>query len=176
MAGPCLRHLSPTIRQVLLPSSCQPPAQCRDIAAYRGCPASTLAADERRGDEAARHVRTGFGLAERGAFLAARSEFVQSLRLLSRALDVQNRTARHSQALAAGMRALDEAEDFAPCGSRLEADLDVPMLIAGHRCAVRSQRQRAFAADRTAAIYSYAQEQLGIAAAGEPADRWLSTG
>lgn len=121
--------------------------------------------------EAARHVRTGFGLAERGAYFAARSEFVQSLRLLSQALDVQNRTARHSQSLAAGMRALDEAEDFAPRGSRLEADLDLPMLIAGHRTPVLKEANVKELSPLIAQqrYYSYAQEQLGIAAAGEPA-------
>jgi hypothetical protein len=121
--------------------------------------------------EAARHVRTGFGLAERGAFFAARSEFVQSLRLLSQALDVQHGTSRHSQALAAGMRALDEAEDFVPRGSRLEADLDLPMLIAGHRTPVLKEANVKELSPLVAQqrYYSYAQEQLGIAAAGEPA-------
>ena len=121
--------------------------------------------------EAARHVGRGFNLADRGAFFAARSEFVQSLRLLSQALDAQYRTSRHSQALAAGMRALAEAEDFVPRGSRLEADLDLPMLIAGHHTrALKSDNSR----DLSPLVaqqryYSYAQEQLGIATAGEPA-------
>jgi len=121
--------------------------------------------------QAARHVRAGFGLAERGAYFAARSEFVQSLRMLSQALDVQHGTPRHSQALAAGMRALDEAEDFVPRGSRLEADLDLPMLIAGHRTPVLKNSNAKELSPLVAQqrYYSYAQEQLGIAAAGEPA-------
>ena len=121
--------------------------------------------------EVARHVGRGFNLADRGAYFAARSQFVQSLRLLTQALDAKHHTACHSQALAAGMRALDEAEDFVPRGSRLEADLDLPMLIAGHHTpalkSVNSRELSPLIAQRR--YYSYAQEQLGIATPGEPA-------
>ena len=112
-------------------------------------------------------------------FFAARTEFVQSLRLLSQALDVQHGTSRHSQALAAGMRALDEAEDFVPRGSRLEADLDLSMLISGHRTPVLKEANAKELSPLVAQqrYYSYAQKSNWASPrrASRPA-RWPCTG
>ena len=91
------------------------------------------------GDVAAEKIRNGYALAERGALYAARQEFIQVLRMISRAKDAQSGTSQRSQALAAGLRALDEAEDFAPRGTQLEADLDVAIITSAHRTPVAQQ-------------------------------------
>ena len=61
-------------------------------------------------------VQRGYDLAQRGALFAAQTEFVQVLRRVAQAKDAASRSDEHSRALAAGLRALDEAEDFVPAG------------------------------------------------------------
>lgn len=84
-------------------------------------------------DALARHA---FGLAERGALYSARSEFIQTLRVVAQGLDTTRGVNEHSRALASGLRALKAADDFMPRGARLEADLDLERLIATHRTPV----------------------------------------
>lgn len=114
--------------------------------------------------EADAHTRRGFELAGRRAYFSAREEFIQALRTLSQSLDVQQGVDAYSSALAAGMRALDEADDFVPRGASLEANLNVPMLVSAHATPVYRfepvegvsplvARQR---------YYTYAREQLGV--------------
>ena len=76
-------------------------------------------------DRAHSLVKQGFGLAQRGAYFSAQNEFVRALRLISQARDAERSTTVHAQALAAGLRALEEAEDFVPRGMKVEADLDL---------------------------------------------------
>jgi tetratricopeptide (TPR) repeat protein len=121
--------------------------------------------------QAERQVRRGYDLAARGALYSARSQFIQALRTIGQALDVQAGDRRHSEALSAGLGALEEAEDFMPRGSRLEADLDVGLLVQGHRTPVLKQARPE---DLVAVVaqqryYTYAQEQLTLAAGGEEA-------
>lgn len=121
--------------------------------------------------EAARQVRRGYDLAARGAIYSARSQFIQALRTISQALDARSGVRSHSEALAAGLTALDEAEDFVPRGSNLEADLDIGVLVRGHRTPVM---KRSPGADMTSLVaqqryYAFAQEQLALAAGGEEA-------
>jgi hypothetical protein len=91
--------------------------------------------------------------------------------MLSSALDVQEQGARRSQALAAGLRALEEAEAFAPRGSRLEADLDLTTLVASHRTPALKDVDVTSVSPLVAQqrYFTYAQEQLGVAAGHEPA-------
>jgi tetratricopeptide (TPR) repeat protein len=115
------------------------------------------------------HVRHGYDLAARGALYSARAEFVLALRVITQALDAAGGHGEYSKALAAGLGALEEAEDFIPLGSRLEADLDIGILISAHRTPVLKQA----AGDSLLPLvalqryYTYAQEQLGRAAANE---------
>ncbi len=53
-----------------------------------------------------RHVRHGFELAGKGAYFAARAEFVAALRLLAQGLDAEHQTKVHSQALSAALTAM----------------------------------------------------------------------
>lgn len=75
---------------------------------------------------------------------------------------------RHSEALGAGLDALHEAEDFAPRGSRVEANLDIGTLVRGHNTPVLKNAPAEELAAVTAQqrYYTYAQEQLAVAAGG----------
>lgn len=115
-------------------------------------------------------VQRGYNLAQRGAFFAARTEFVQVLRRVAQAKDAGAGTDGHSRALAAGMRALDEADDFVPQGVQLEAELDVRKVASSHRTPVLCDYPEEVMPQEAAALYhSYAQQQLANAAAGEQA-------
>jgi tetratricopeptide (TPR) repeat protein len=119
--------------------------------------------------EADAHTRRGFELAGRRAYYSAREEFILALRALSQALDVQRNVSAHSNALAAGMRALDEANDFVPRGAGFEANLNVAMIITAHETPV----YRYEPVDGVTALvarqryYTYAREQLGVSAGRE---------
>jgi polysaccharide export outer membrane protein len=112
----------------------------------------------------------GYDLAGRGAFFSARAELTAALRLLAQALDEQWQTDRHEAALAAGLAALGEAQDFLAGPSRLEADLDLPAIIAGHRTPVLKHfvaHQRLTPQAAVQSYLTYAQEQLAEAAGEE---------
>ncbi len=79
------------------------------------------------------HIRRGFELGRRGALFSARSEFIQALRMLALAHDAAQGGNVHTNSLAAGMRALEEAEDFIPRGTRLEANIDLETVVVGHQ-------------------------------------------
>jgi len=96
---------------------------------------------------------------------------VKALRLVSQALDAERQTTTHSRALAAGWTAIREADDFAPAGSRLEADLNLPSLIRAHRTPVLKDAPVEMLAP-LAGLRSYltfAQEQLATAGGEEVA-------
>ncbi|HEX5472228.1 MAG TPA: hypothetical protein VFW73_10090 [Lacipirellulaceae bacterium] len=115
-------------------------------------------------------VQRGYNLAERGAFFAARTEFIQVLRRVAQAKDAGPNTEEHSKALAAGLRALDEAEDFVPKGAQLEADMDVRRVASSHRTPVLRDYPEDVTPQAAVALYhSYAQEQLTHATSGEQA-------
>ncbi len=121
--------------------------------------------------QAEAHVRHGYSLAARGALYSARAEFVLALRIITQALDLQSGNREHSQALAVGLGALEEAEDFIPLGSRLEADLDINILISAHRTPVlkNAPSESLLPVVALQRYYTYAQEQLGRAAGHEEA-------
>lgn len=121
--------------------------------------------------EADRHSRRAYELAGRNAYFASRSEFVAALRLVAQALDADQPAQPHGKALAAGLAALTEADDFLPSAGRVEADLDIRSLVAAHRTpvlkAAPSEQLNALAATRV--YFTYAQEQLAFAAGREVA-------
>jgi len=121
--------------------------------------------------QAEAHVRHGYSLAARGALYSARAEFVLALRTITQALDLQSGNREHSQALAAGLGALEEAEDFIPLGSRLEADLDISILVSAHRTPVlkNAPAESLLPVVALQHYYTYAQDQLGFAAGHEEA-------
>jgi tetratricopeptide (TPR) repeat protein len=110
-------------------------------------------------------------LADRGAFYSARSEFIQALRVVTQALDAQAGDSTHSQALSEGLRALNEADDFAPQGSKLEADLNLASILASHRTPVLKEADTTSLTPLTALqqYYGFAQARLAQAGGHEPA-------
>jgi tetratricopeptide (TPR) repeat protein len=82
-------------------------------------------------------INHGRQLAERGAYFAARQEFLQVLRMIARARDAKMDNPIHLRALAEGLRAMDEAEDFVPRGTVLEANIDLKMITSSHRTSLR---------------------------------------
>jgi len=115
-------------------------------------------------------VQRGYGLAQRGALFAARTEFVQVLRRVAQAQDAAANTGSHSRALAAGLRALAEADDFVPSGVQLEAELDVRVTASSHRTHVLNDQEDPVLPHEAVALYhTYAEQKLAEAAAGEQA-------
>jgi len=122
-------------------------------------------------------IRVAFETCGRGALFAGRSEMIQALRMIAQNADALERGSVHSDALAAGMRAMAEAESFAPRGSRLESELDMGTLVASHRTPVVREVLARAGAQRGEKItpleaqnryYTYAQQQLAEATAGIP--------
>jgi tetratricopeptide (TPR) repeat protein len=113
-------------------------------------------------------VQRGYVLAQRGALFAAKTEFVQVLRRVAQAKDMAADSDEHSQALAAGLRALDEADDFVPDGVQLEAELDVRATASSHRTpALLEQPEKVLPHEAVILYHDFAQEQLAKAVAGE---------
>jgi len=115
-------------------------------------------------------VRKAYGLARHGAVYAARTEFIQVLRRIAQSKDAAAGGDGHSRALAVGLRALDEADDFVPQGTQLEGELNVLMVASAHRTPVLDSRHANVRPDEAIALYHhYAREQLARAVAGERA-------
>jgi tetratricopeptide (TPR) repeat protein len=115
-------------------------------------------------------VQRGYTLAQRGAFFAARTEFIQVMRRVAQAKDAAGGTDQYSVALAAGLRAIDEAEDFVPRGTQLEAELDVRKVASAHRTPVMKEHAETVLPHEAASLYhSYAQQKLAHAAVDEQA-------
>ena len=114
-------------------------------------------------------VRRGFALAERGALFSAESEFIQTLRDLAQALDAAQDTSSHTQSLALGLRAVQEAEDFQPKGSRIETQLPMAVLIASHQTPLLKNAPANLTPQQAKQQYqAYAQEQMAVALGNEP--------
>jgi len=114
-------------------------------------------------------------MANRGGYYAARQELIEVLRMISHANDAQQGIRQRTEALAHGLRALEEAEDFAPRGIQLEADLVIDVLCASHRTPIASQikeqidSQEVLPHQMMNSYFRYAQLKLAAAVAGEPA-------
>ncbi len=126
---------------------------------------------ERIAQQADVHTRRGFDLAGRRAYFSARAEFIKALRLVSQGLDVEHQTAVHGRALRAGLAALDEADDFVPSGTQLEAELNFQAIIDGHGTPVLklSQPQTLTSIEALRRYFGFAQYQLAVAAGREVA-------
>jgi tetratricopeptide (TPR) repeat protein len=121
--------------------------------------------------EADAHTQRGFELAGRKALFSARSEFVKALRLIAGGVDTEYETRGHSRALASGLTALHEADDFVPAGSQLEADLDLARIVAAHRTPILQgvPAEQLSPMSALQSYLTYAQEQLALSASNEAA-------
>jgi hypothetical protein len=153
------------------PGAILPPAGPRGPApstARHDLSSQALKLASRRGLE---HVTYGFDLAGRSAFFSARSEFVKALQLIAQARDSEDGGQAHRQAIEAGLKALQESDDFAPLVGRGDTKSNFAPLIATHRTPVLKDAD----ADRLtpeAALqeyYRFATEQLAWATRGDPA-------
>ncbi len=125
---------------------------------------------EQVAQQADRQTRHGLELAGRGAYFAARAEFLGALRLVAEGLDAERRTKVHGRALAAALIAIKEAEDFLPGGSRAEADLDLPGIIAVHTTPVlKDSAEQVTPLAALRCYLTFAQEQFAAAAGREVA-------
>lgn len=114
--------------------------------------------------------RDGLRLAERGAIYSARAKFIEALRAVARALDVEQQTALYTKALTAGMTALKESSDFTPRSGATQ-EIDVRHAIISHRTPVLKHNEGGLPSATLAVqrYYTYAQEQLAAAAGQDPA-------
>ncbi len=125
---------------------------------------------ERIAQQADRQTRHGFELAGRGARFAARSEFLAALKLVAEGLDSEEKTDAHGRALAAALTAMKEADDFLPNGSRLEAGIDLPRILASHATPVlKSETANLTPLTALRCYFTFAQEQFAAAAGHEVA-------
>lgn len=116
-------------------------------------------------------ISSAYTLSQRGAAYAAREELIGVLRLIAQAKDTRDGTRSRTESLAAGLRALDEAEDFVPRGSQLEADMNLAVVTAAHRTPLARELNLAESLpSRLLERYQrYGQIKLAVAVAGEPA-------
>jgi len=96
---------------------------------------------------------------------------IEVLRMISHAKDARQGIPERTEALAHGLRALEEAEDFAPRGIQLEADLAIDVLCASHRTPIAKQlgSKKVLPQQMISGYFRYAQLKLASAVAGEPA-------
>jgi tetratricopeptide (TPR) repeat protein len=118
-------------------------------------------------EQASTMSRRAYAMAQKGMLFSAKRELVQALQLVAQARDVQAGATIHSRALAKGLTALKEAEDFSPSASR-GGPIDVSNVARGHRTTILKS-----GADLTPVVaqqqyFAYAQQQLALAAGSEP--------
>ncbi len=114
------------------------------------------------------HIQRAIGLASRGAMYSSRAEFIKALRLIAHALDAEAGNTQHSEALAAGLTALDEAASFQPRGSELPADMQLSQVIAAHKTPIlKNVKAPATPLAAMQAYHGYAERQLALAGGHE---------
>ena len=91
--------------------------------------------------EAGQLTREGTKLAAKGAFFSSRAKLVRALELIADARDAKHQTQFHSRALAAGLIALSEADDFSRPDDTTNAGFDPVLLSAGHTTSLLKSAQ-----------------------------------
>lgn len=127
--------------------------------------------NSRLDEVATKKIHQANALARRGAPFAARQRLIEVLRMVSQAKDAQSEQSQYTTALAAGLRGLEEAEDFMPQGAQLEADLDVGLVVGAHRTPLAQHVDLATAQphEMLDRYLRYAQLKLAMSVAGDPA-------
>lgn len=157
--------------RVVNESAATPPAPATQASATVGRTPDAAPTGAVVTDRATAKIRRGYEMAERGAYFAARGEFTAALRIIAEAKDELYGAPRRTLALADGLRALDEAADFAPFGADRAASLRLSVIVSSHRTpAVKHMPVDQMLPQQVAEEYfHYAQVQLAAAVAGEPA-------
>jgi len=114
-------------------------------------------------------IREGIELADRGAYFAARADCIAALRMIAQGLDNDEATSLHSQALGDALTAMKEAQDFLPASGKVESELDLPAIVAGHRTPLLKDlpAERLHAMSALKQYFNFAQERLHTAAGHE---------
>lgn len=86
--------------------------------------------------QAKKAVQLGFELVQRRAHYSARARFTQALRVVARSLDDQTYDTRHSDALRNALAAYEEVSDFYPHAARPDEDVNLHVVIGGHKTPV----------------------------------------
>ncbi len=107
-------------------------------------------------------------MAQKGMLFAAKDELTQALELVAQARDIDQGTTWHVAALSAGLTALAEADDFAPQPGR-DPGLRVSDIVRGHRTTILQTAGDISPLAAPQYYRSYAQQQVALAVAGEPA-------
>ncbi|HEV3418159.1 MAG TPA: hypothetical protein VG056_15145, partial [Pirellulales bacterium] len=109
-------------------------------------------------------------MAQRGAIYSARQEYKQSLQTIADALDSQRGNGAHRRMLAAGFKALDEADDFAADSIGSGAEINVTEIAHSHQTPVLKGDLTAKCNPPAAMgrYLTYAQEQLAGAVGDVP--------
>lgn len=120
--------------------------------------------------QAEEHNRLGLISAAKGAVFSARTEFLAALRLVAAALDAHEQTNIHIAALAAGLTAMTEAEDFASPREHSGAEIDFAPAIRSHSSRIVSESVAStMSAATLRELYTdFATGQLAAAVAGSP--------
>ena len=102
---------------------------------------------------------------------SARQEFLSVLQLVAQSYDSQLGLRYHSKALANGLRALEEADDFATRNADAAVDFNLKAFIAGHKTPVLKNHTADELLPYVAMqrYYEYARQQLAIAGRGSAA-------
>jgi polysaccharide biosynthesis/export protein len=120
--------------------------------------------------ETSQMTNDGLKLAGKGAVFSARDKFLAAMRLIADARDAKNQTRFHSAALAAGLVALREADDFGHGEGATAGGSDPVVLAAGHVTPLLKE-SKPNTVTRLQALqlyYSYATNQLASAVGGVP--------
>ncbi|MCA9185879.1 MAG: tetratricopeptide repeat protein [Pirellulaceae bacterium] len=120
--------------------------------------------------QAERLTENGMRLASSGAIYSARDELINSLRLVAQGLDAQLGRKVHSYALAAGLNAISEAEDFSMVHGDASADVHLAGYVAGHTTPVLKGKSLLDVPPLLAMqkYYEFAHVQLSLAGGQEP--------
>jgi hypothetical protein len=135
-------------------------------------PAATGApTGDRVNTEAMQRLHRSNELAARGAYYAAKTELIGVLKKVASTKDAIHGSVRRSEALTAGMQALDEAADFMEMPGSAGRHDQVTATAAAHATPLGKRGAlTGLAPSQASDVYlRYAQLNLGAAVAGEPA-------
>lgn len=120
-------------------------------------------------------VQEIYTLARHGALHAARARFEQLLLELAQAKDATQMTSRHTRALATGLRAIEEADDFL---ARDTTTTTPQQIAAGHQTPMlhEGEVERILPHEAVAMYHLYAQQKLALAVEGEQAGSMMLFG
>jgi tetratricopeptide (TPR) repeat protein len=119
---------------------------------------------------AAEQIKRAFSLADKGAVYSSRKQLESVLQTIAHGLDAQYGQQAHSDCLALGLLALQEARDFLPVSGSARSRVTVDVTTAKHQSQLlaKSAREQLDPVEAMRRYYAYAQEHLVAAVGGAP--------